>query len=47
VAYDIAGQGIANASSMVEAIRLAARMAEVRKETQISKSRVQKEKKSL
>jgi len=47
VAYDIAGQGIANASSMVEAIRLAARMAELRKETQISKSRVQKEKKSL
>ncbi len=33
VAYDIAGLGKANASSMVEAIRLAARMAEVRKET--------------
>jgi 4-hydroxythreonine-4-phosphate dehydrogenase len=27
VAYDIAGKGIANPSSMVEAIRLAARMA--------------------
>jgi 4-hydroxythreonine-4-phosphate dehydrogenase len=47
VAYDIAGQGRANASSMVEAVRLAARMAEVRKGTQILKPKVQEEKNSL